>query len=213
MRYLSKVETLIPTEPDLDYPPRGLSPKTTGSTSHPSFPEMSDHHLDDMKWLATTVSVVKKCKPRDTETGKPWCVYKHTETQPKGFPKHYPTKEEAERGLQLMRIHKKKAMSGAYYHVTPTRNVPSIMRHGLKPSVPEDMPDQEAVYVFTSREDAEDAVMNWLGDRFEDEPLSLLRIDAGTLQELNIEPESSQAGYEMLFRDVIPPDAITAENI
>lgn len=63
MRYLSKVETLIPTEPDLDYPPRGLSPKTTGSISHPSFPEMSDHHLDDVKWLATSGVKIQKFQP------------------------------------------------------------------------------------------------------------------------------------------------------
>jgi hypothetical protein len=68
-----------------------------------------------------------------------------------------------------------------YYHVTPTENLNSILYKGLisrlgeRSSKIED--ESDGVFLFGSKEEATDAVMNWLGDEFEEnEPLSLLKI-------------------------------------
>ena len=78
-----------------------------------------------------------------------------------------------------------------------------IKRAGLLPAVPDDMHDECAVYFFGSREEAEEGVMNWLGDRFDDdEELVLLTIDAQGLE------VHQAAGYEWLSLAPVPPSAI-----
>jgi len=67
-----------------------------------------------------TTGVVLPCRPGDKQKGKPWCVYKHDpedpsqpmEPQPKYFPKHYPTKQRAKRGLAMMHYFKGRNVSG-----------------------------------------------------------------------------------------------------
>lgn len=78
------------------------------------------------------------------------------------------------------------------------------MQHGLQPQVGErsrSMDDESGIYLFASRDDAEDAVMNWLGDQFDDEPLTLLRvtIPAGAYV---------RQAFEILYREPISPDRI-----
>src|ERR1035441_2151247 len=67
-----------------------------------------------------------------------------------------------------------------FYHVTPTKNVSHILAHGLKASLGDrssQLENENAIYLFSSIEDAENAIMNWLGDEFdENEKLSLLEI-------------------------------------
>lgn len=55
-------------------------------------------------------AIVKKCPKKYTKPGKPWCVLKHpkdSETlydpQPKGWPKHYESKKDAEYGVKMMK--------------------------------------------------------------------------------------------------------------
>lgn len=97
----------------------------------------------------------------------------------------------------------------ALYHVTPTINIPSIMRDGLVPQVGDRstaMAETPAIYLFPSREHAEDAVMNWLGDEFEDVPLTLLKV--------SVDPsiiQRSGADYEVTIHHTIDPNAI--ENV
>lgn len=90
----------------------------------------------------------------------------------------------------------------SYFHVTPTRNIEAIRREGLIPKQSV-MNDEPGVYLFKDRVSLEDALMNWLGDRFDDdEPLSVIEVAADGLR---VEPG---AGYEVFSREVIPVSAI-----
>lgn len=96
------------------------------------------------------------------------------------------------------------ALNQPLFHVTRKKNVPSIRKKGIIPKVPVDMADQKAVYLFIDKKSLEDAVMNWLGDRFdEEEELVILTINPDGL---NIHP--SDASYEVMTFEVIPPQAI-----
>ena len=90
------------------------------------------------------------------------------------------------------------------FHVTPTSNIYRILRDGLKPRTGERagvMEQEDGIYLFKTREDADDAVTNWLGDEFEDrERLALL--------EVTIPPDAkvipSTADYEIVVGTPIP---------
>jgi hypothetical protein len=95
------------------------------------------------------------------------------------------------------------------YHVTPTKNVKSIMRDGLRPQVGNRSSkitgEDNGIFVFNSKNDAEDAIMNWLGDEFgEDAELTLLAIDAEGLEQ----HMSTGAGYETIMDVGIEPSRI-----
>ena len=87
------------------------------------------------------------------------------------------------------------------YHITKASNLNSIKQNGLKAKIPIDMKNEpKGVYLFKSKVEAEDAVMNWLGDRFdEDEELLLLSVDANGL---SLSPTS--AGFELISHKDIP---------
>lgn len=93
------------------------------------------------------------------------------------------------------------------YHVTPTANMASIRSAGLVPLMGDrssKMEDDPAIFLFKSKDDADDAVSNWLGDEFdEDEGLTLLQI---TVPRSFIIPSSAE--YEVMVKDVITPDRI-----
>jgi hypothetical protein len=93
------------------------------------------------------------------------------------------------------------------YHITPKRNVPSILKHGLTPKKENNIRfSTTAVFLFDNKTTMEDALMNWLGDKFpENEPLSLITINPTGL---NIKPSDKSTGYEVLSYDVIPPQNI-----
>jgi hypothetical protein len=68
-----------------------------------------------------------------------------------------------------------------YYHVTETKNLPSIMKRGLIPKSGQRgihaATNNPAIYLFRTINEAEDGVMNWLGDNFDDSiALSLLSV-------------------------------------
>ena len=96
-------------------------------------------------------------------------------------------------------------LSNTAYHVTTTSSAHSAQQNGIMPHVPEDSPnDPEAVYLFPDMESVDNALMNWLGDRFaEDEPLSVLAIDTTGLR---IVPGG--ANYELISYDPVPPENI-----
>ena len=71
------------------------------------------------------------------------------------------------------------------------------------------MREKSGIYVFPSRLAAEDAVMNWLGDEFEDEPLTMLKIDTSGLED----HISKGAGYELIIDTIIEPNRIKKVNI
>ena len=72
--------------------------------------------------------------------------------------------------------------SQTYWHVTLTSALPDITKNGLVPSVRDRSTkmgeSHPRVYLFQERDDAEDAVMGWLGEEHPDEniKLALLRI-------------------------------------
>lgn len=92
-----------------------------------------------------------------------------------------------------------------FFHVTPSVNLPSILAHGLIPQAgprSQQIKGDHGIYLFSSREDAVDAVMNWLGDEFGDEDLTLLsvRLPPGA--------EVTKEAFEVVCLDPIPADLI-----
>ena len=94
------------------------------------------------------------------------------------------------------------APEGVVYHVTRKRNLPTIKKYGILPSDKfVGMTDFGAVvFLFNKKEDMEDAMMNWMGDRFsDDEELVLL-----TINPKNIDLFPSDAGFEVITDQIIP---------
>lgn len=55
------------------------------------------------------IAIVSKWLEKDKVSGKPICIYKEDtdkRSQPKGFPKHFKNRKEAEKYLQQMEIFK-----------------------------------------------------------------------------------------------------------
>ena len=102
------------------------------------------------------------------------------------------------------------ASSTVYYHVTPTCNVPRIMREGLLPRRGSRSrrlgESREAVYLFKGREAAADGLANWLGDKLpEDEPVALIVVDLPAGARIL----DTTADYETVVADHIPPENLT----
>lgn len=73
------------------------------------------------------------------------------------------------------------------YHISPAKNVASILEGGLIPTVGERSArfgeGQPAVYLLNCKQACEDALMNWLGEQFdEDEALFIFEVDVTGLQ-------------------------------
>jgi hypothetical protein len=94
------------------------------------------------------------------------------------------------------------------YHVTPTRNVKSILARGLVPSIgarSSQLETDSNLYFFPNKDAAEDALMNWLGDEFpEDEPLALLAVSSRGLEG----KFTPGAEYEYTVSSPVPPQNI-----
>ena len=95
------------------------------------------------------------------------------------------------------------------YHVTFKHLVPRIEQEGLKPSTPPDYSGEvEAVYLFQTREGAEDALGSWLGERIDEIPGSddwqdvLMTVDITGLK------CRSDVEYEWACLEPIPPNRI-----
>lgn len=96
------------------------------------------------------------------------------------------------------------------FHVTNAQNLPSILREGLLPHVPQDMEGEPSgVYLFTDFATMGDAVMNWLGDRFDEEDELVLL----TLSSEGVEVFPTEAGYEVVSYDPIPPENILSTDV
>ena len=97
-----------------------------------------------------------------------------------------------------------------YYHVTLTKNVASIMKTGLKPMVgdrAQQIEGKPAVFLFKTIDDMEDAILNWLGDEFdEDESLTLLKVNLPPNFPVN---HDKSVGYEYFTFKTIPPEYLT----
>lgn len=99
-----------------------------------------------------------------------------------------------------------------FFHVTKAENLPSILQDGLVPSVGSRSQAAKerhpAVFLFSSRDAMENALMNWLGEEFgEDEELAVLQIDLSDSWSayLHMDPD---VGFETLCFRPIGPEQI-----
>ena len=95
------------------------------------------------------------------------------------------------------------------YHVTPTKNLAKIGIEGLKPDVgprSAQVPGEAtAIFCFPDRETTYDALMNWLGDQFdESEELALLEINTKGLTG----KFTKHAEYELKITSDVPSNQI-----
>lgn len=95
------------------------------------------------------------------------------------------------------------------YHITEKRNLASIQEKGLVPSVgprSKDLGEPEnVVYFFRSLEDVDNALLNWLGEWYEDyeDEIDLV------ILEVNLHGfEFTQEAFEYQVRETISPDRI-----
>jgi len=93
-----------------------------------------------------------------------------------------------------------------FYHITKKDNLSSIKKYGILPKKNKEMANEPfGIFLFTSKNDAEDAVVNWLGDRFdEEEELVMLTLDSSYIRDI----KQSIAGYEVYTENPIDPQAI-----
>jgi len=66
MRKLAIIEDFLKI-PETFQPPYGLPTLDKKSKTEHPFPEMTDKHLDDVKWLGAHTTIVKKCAPEDKD--------------------------------------------------------------------------------------------------------------------------------------------------
>ncbi len=93
------------------------------------------------------------------------------------------------------------------YHISPSVNTSSILKNGLTPSIGDRSTNlgevDEKIYMFGSMDDVEYAIMNWLGDEFdEDEALSLFEI------KLPLDWPLEHEAFEYTTSKPIPPTLI-----
>jgi len=94
------------------------------------------------------------------------------------------------------------------YHVTTYKKSTRILNYGLVPKIgirSSKLEKQKAIYLFKTYSDVENALMNWLGDEFEEnERLSLLKVNIpkGAIVEEGVE-------YELVVLSKIPAKNIT----
>ncbi len=85
------------------------------------------------------------------------------------------------------------------YHITPKKNILNMKWYGIQPTL---LPEfcTKAICLFDDRTTMEDALMNWLSDKFpENEPLVCLTIDP-----TGLEIHESDVGYEVISYKTIP---------
>jgi len=98
--------------------------------------------------------------------------------------------------------------STTMYHVTSKRNWQKIKREGLQPKIgprSSKLKEKPGIFLFTSMDSLEDALMNWLGEEFEDdETLAILKVTVD-INKLIIDPS---VRYEAISTQPIPPKDI-----
>lgn len=67
------------------------------------------------------------------------------------------------------------------WHVTPTRNIESIMKYGLIPNCPEEDGDL-AISLFKTKEYAIKETQLWLNKKWNNIPLSIIKVDISNRQ-------------------------------
>lgn len=92
-------------------------------------------------------------------------------------------------------------------HVTPSRNVPDILREGLVPQIGNNSAaageKAPSIYLFRDWDAVETALLNWLGEAHEGVPLSILRV---SVSKAFLSHE--EGSFEYICQTVIPPENI-----
>ncbi len=117
--------------------------------------------------------------------------------------------ESIEEAKKLIEQHKERyevQKNNILYHVSTKKRWNSIKRNGLKMAMPQDTDNEEiGVYLFRNMDDVEDALMNWLGDRFdENEELIVIKVDGSYVNRLS----PNAAGFELIVKNNIPKEGI-----
>lgn len=97
------------------------------------------------------------------------------------------------------------------FHITDTRLIPKILREGLKPklgSKSSQCENEPAVFLFTSIEAMENAMLNWFMDEVDDDvPLAVLKITIPDSWKENVFINTN-ANYEAICKIPVPPKFI-----
>lgn len=96
------------------------------------------------------------------------------------------------------------------YHITPTKNVPIILKQGLYPTSGDEdssYSDEERLYLWPTLEDAKMAIKDWAIERF-NEPISSLEVNTS-----GIEVNPTMVEWEVYTLDAIPPERIRVVNL
>ena len=94
------------------------------------------------------------------------------------------------------------------YHVSLKRNLKSIMKYGLIPKIgtrSKELKEEKAVFLFTTREDMETALGQWLGNWFSEKTV-LMSLEITLPDEFPI--IDSTVDYEKVSKIRIPPVCI-----
>ena len=106
------------------------------------------------------------------------------------------------------------SLSNSFYHVTESKNLSSISQKGLVPKrgarSQKINETEDGVYLFGSLSEVEDALMNWLGDEFdEDVELAILQVQIPSREYLRKDSSS----FEFIYKGIIPPSYISLVRI
>lgn len=98
------------------------------------------------------------------------------------------------------------------YHVTPRRNLGTIRAEGLRPAIGPRAEDAgevlPAVFFFHCREDLDNALSNWLGEAFEDDPGQLAIIEAQV--PVTMKRSVDVTSYEVALTEPVPATCLVA---
>lgn len=82
--------------------------------------------------------------------------------------------------MKIKQLFESMESNNVFFHVTKKSNLSQILSIGLVPSKGEranKIMDQQGIYLFPNIDSVEDALMNWMGDEFdEDEDLVILKV-------------------------------------
>lgn len=95
-----------------------------------------------------------------------------------------------------------------YYHVTSKENLSCIMQQGLIPQVGErarKLNEEAGVFLFSSKEDMENGLQNWLSDSF-DEDIELVCLKVVLPDDFPL--QDSCVDWEKISKVTIPPQYI-----
>jgi hypothetical protein len=94
------------------------------------------------------------------------------------------------------------------YHISPSKNRKAILKNGLIPKAEKrgiyaNNPTEERIYLFVDLDTADDALMNWLGDIYEEESVDYYEVNV-SLERLFIDDELMGSFYTT--RKIFPKD-------